>query len=102
MDRLDDGALGHADAAADGGAVRHLGDVEARIRGRRREQQMPPLAGEVGLRPQPFHVAVAVAGIADENDAGELAVPHRQLLVDAKRAVLEADRFRVLLAPVAG
>ena len=101
VDRVDDGALGHADAAADGGALRHFGDVESGIGGRRREQQMPPLRGEVGIGPQPLHVAVAVGGVADEDDARQPAVADRQLLVDADGAIFVADRLGVLLAPVA-
>ena len=60
VNRLDDRGLGHADTAAHGRAFRHPGDVEAGIRGRRREQQMPSLLGEIRSRPQPIHVAMAV------------------------------------------
>ena len=41
---------------------------------RRREQQVPALAGEVGVGAQPLHVAMAVGGVADEDHAGQLAV----------------------------
>ena len=33
--------------------------------------------GEVGVGAQPLHVAVAVGGVADEDDAGQLAVAQR-------------------------
>jgi hypothetical protein len=40
VDRLDDGALGDADAAADGGAVGHRRHFPARVGGGRREEQV--------------------------------------------------------------
>src|SRR5918994_123336 len=51
VNRLDDGALGDADAAADRRALRHRGDVEARVGGRRWKQQMPALRREIDVGP---------------------------------------------------
>ena len=70
-------------------------DVEPGVGRRRRKQQVPALRRQVGAGAQPFHVAMAVGGVADEDHAGELAVAHRQLLVDAERAIFVAHRLGV-------
>jgi hypothetical protein len=45
---------------------------------------------------------VAVRRVADENRSNQLAVANGELLVDAQRPILEANRLGVLFAPIAG
>ncbi len=74
----------------------------AGVRDRRREEQMAALILQIGARPQPVHVAMAVRRVADENHAGQPAVAHHDLLVDAERRILEAHGLGARVAPVAG
>ena len=100
MNGLDDGALADADTSAHGRAVRHLGDVEAEVGGRRWKEQVPPLIRQISARAQPLHVLVTVRGVADEDHACELAVANRDLLVHAKRRVLIPNRLGAIVIDV--
>src|SRR6185436_15734650 len=60
VNRMDDRALGHADASAHRGAVGHLGDIETGIRRWRWKQQLAPMSAEIGAAAEPVHVAMAV------------------------------------------
>ena len=100
MDGLDDGALADADTSAHGRAVRHLGDVEAEVGGRRWKEQMPALIRQIRARAQPLHVLVTVRGVADEDHARELAVANRDLLVHAERRVLIPNRLGAVVVDV--
>src|SRR3712207_707194 len=62
---------------------------------------MTTLRGEVNLRPQPLHVAMAVGGVANQDDARQLSIADGEFLVNAQRTILESNRLGVLLAPVA-
>ena len=90
---MDDFAFGNAHAATDGFAVGHLRDVQSVVFGRFGKEQKAALGGEVRALTEPVHVALAVADVADEDDAGEATVFERELLVDAEGRVLVLYRF---------
>ena len=103
MDRLDDGALGDAGAAAHGDGVFHLGDGFAAVRLGLREQQIAAAHGEIGVVAQPVHVAIAVGRIAHQHHARQAVVAHQQLLVDAEGGIFVAHDFGAFgLGEVAG
>src|SRR5207247_1463282 len=68
VNRADDGALGHADASADGRALRHLGNIEADVLSRTGKKQVPAPRPDVYAASQPVHIAMAVRGVADEDE----------------------------------
>jgi hypothetical protein len=74
MNRLDNLAFCGTHAAANGLAVGHLCNVEAGIFDRSRKQELPPQTSKIFLCAQQIHVAVAVGGVADQNEARQFAV----------------------------
>src|SRR5262249_21919570 len=93
---LDDRALGHTHAAADGFTICHLCDVDTGIFGRSRKQKLPAQRSQILLCSQPVHVAVAVCCVSDENDASKSSIFQRQLSINSERRIFVADHFRTV------
>src|SRR5215470_2789082 len=91
VNRVNDRALGYADAAADNFSVGHGGDTEAGIFGWGGKEELPAMRCEVFARVKPVHVAMAVGRIANEDGAAQLAVAESKFFVDAQRGVFVAN-----------
>jgi hypothetical protein len=74
VNRLDDRALSYAHASADGFTVGHLSDINARIFGGRRKQELPAERNKILLGTQPIHVAMAVGGVTHKDHTREFAI----------------------------
>ena len=99
-DRLDDGALADAVAAADFGGVAHRGDrilagVAAVAEIGRAEHQPLAHRRDVGAVAQMLEIPGAVDGVAIEHGADDLLVAQDDALVDAAVGVLQHDLFLV-------
>src|SRR5262245_19522440 len=90
VNRFDDGALRDTYAAADDFGIGHFGDIGASVFQRAGKKELLAMWRQIFLRAQPIHVAMAVAGVANENGAGEFAVADRKLLVDTEGSVFVA------------
>src|SRR5215472_8893686 len=69
-DGFDDDALGDSVATANDFAMRKLGDAQAGVSRRLGEEEAATFFAKIGFGLEPVHVAMAVGGVADENDAG--------------------------------
>ena len=99
-DRLDDGALADAVAAADFGGVGHqrgfvLAGVAALALLRLAEHQPVAHLADVGAFAQKLEIPGAVAGVAVKHGAEDLVVVQHQALVDAGAGVVEHDLLAV-------